>query len=145
MIRQSATIFAGLDKVDNAQMIQMERLFIAKLVPGFDASTDVPKKIWTTDPIYAGARSAVEEIWQGIQDWNEILWSAHAVYDATFGQFVRREFFQRLATVYGDTLDALLHRAVADLLPDHARRNRRPVRLFSSPTIRSSALTTARF
>ncbi|MDJ0448375.1 aromatic/alkene monooxygenase hydroxylase subunit beta [Methylocystis sp. JR02] len=102
-IRQSAT-FAGLDKVDNAQMIQMERLFIAKLVPGFDASTDVPKKIWTTDPIYAGARSAVEEIWQGIQDWNEILWAGHAVYDATFGQFARREFFQRLATVYGDTL-----------------------------------------
>jgi methane monooxygenase component A beta chain len=103
VIRQTA-VFAGFDKVDNAQMIQMERLFIAKLVPGFDASTDVPKKIWTTDPIYAGARSAVEEIWQGIQDWNEILWAGHAVYDATFGQFVRREFFQRLATVYGDTL-----------------------------------------
>jgi methane monooxygenase component A beta chain len=102
-IRQSAT-FAGFDKVDNAQMIQMERLFIAKLVPGFDASTDVPKKIWTTDPIYAGARAAVEEIWQGIQDWNEILWAGHCVYDALFGQFVRREFFQRLATVYGDTL-----------------------------------------
>ena len=71
-IRQSA-IFASLDKVDNAQMIQMERPFIAKLVPGFDASTDVPKKIWTTDPVYAGARVAIEEIWQGIQDRNEIL------------------------------------------------------------------------
>lgn len=103
VIRQSAT-FAGLDKVDNAQMIQMERLFIAKLVPGFDASTDIPKKLWTSDSIYAGARSTVEHIWQGIQDWNEILWATHGVYDALFGQFARREFFQRLATVYGDTL-----------------------------------------
>lgn len=34
----------GLDKVDNAQMIQLERTFLAKLVPGFPESTDEPKK-----------------------------------------------------------------------------------------------------
>jgi methane monooxygenase component A beta chain len=43
-------------------------------------------------------------VWQGIQDWNEILWGVHAVYDSIFGQFVRREFFGRMAAHYGDSL-----------------------------------------
>ncbi len=45
-----------------------------------------------------------KRLWQGIQDWNEILWSVHGVYDAIFGQFVRRDFFGRLASHYGDNL-----------------------------------------
>lgn len=96
--------FIGLDKVDNAQMIQMERTFLAKVVPGFPESTDVPKKEWTQGEIYRGAREAVQDIWQATYDWNEILWSCHMVYDPLFGQFVRREFFQRLSSYYGDTL-----------------------------------------
>jgi methane monooxygenase component A beta chain len=102
-IRSSAT-FAGFDKIDSAQMIQLERNFLAKIVPGFPESTDGPKQVWLKDPVYAGAREAVEGIWQGIQDWNEILWSAHGVYDPLFGQFVRREFFGRLAPLFGDSL-----------------------------------------
>lgn len=102
-IRSSAT-FAGFDKVDSAQMIQLERNFLAKIVPGFPESTDGPKQVWLKDPVYVGARETVEGIWQGIQDWNEILWSAHGVYDPLFGQFVRREFFGRLAPLFGDSL-----------------------------------------
>ena len=34
VIRQTAGL-RGFDKVDNAQMIQIERIFIAKMVPGF--------------------------------------------------------------------------------------------------------------
>ncbi len=102
-IRSSAT-FAALDKVDNAQMIQLERNFLSKLVPGFPESTEGPKKVWTTDPIFKGARETVEEAWQGIQDFNEILWAVHGVYDPLFGQFARREFFGRLAANYGDNL-----------------------------------------
>nr|WP_244500417.1 methane monooxygenase [Methyloceanibacter methanicus] len=102
-IRSSAT-FAALDKVDSAQMIQLERVFLAKCVPGFPESTDGPKKVWLTDPIYKSARLTVEEMWQGIQDFNEILWAVHGVYDPIFGQFTRREFFNRLASHYGDSL-----------------------------------------
>ena len=94
----------GFDKVDNAQMIQLERTFLAKLVPGFPESTDEPKKEWTQGAIYKGARETVEDIWQATYDWNEILWSGHMVYDAIFGQFVRREFFLRLSSYYSDNL-----------------------------------------
>lgn len=94
----------GFDKVDNAQMIQLERTFLAKLVPGFPESTDEPKREWTQGAIYKGARETVQDIWQATYDWNEILWSCHMVYDPLFGQFVRREFFQRLSSYYGDTL-----------------------------------------
>jgi methane monooxygenase component A beta chain len=96
--------FAALDKVDNAQMIQLQRSFIAKLVPGLDDSTHAPKQTWLTDPVYNGARSLVQEVWQGIQDFNEILWVVHNVYDPLFGNFARREFFQRIAPHFGDSL-----------------------------------------
>lgn len=103
VIRVSST-FWGFDKNDLAQMIQLEREFLAKIVPGFDESTAVPKAEWTTGTVYQGARLAVEAIWQDIFDWNESLFAVHAVYDALFGQFVRREFFQRLAPRFGDNL-----------------------------------------
>jgi methane monooxygenase component A beta chain len=102
-IRSSAT-FAALDKVDNAQMIQLERNFLSKVVPGFPESTEGPKKVWLTDPIYKGARETVELLWQDIQDFNEILWAVHGVYDPIFGQFARGEFFSRLSAHYGDNL-----------------------------------------
>ncbi len=102
-IRSTAT-FAALDKVDSAQIIQLERNFLAKVVPGFPESTEGPKKVWLSDPIYKSARETVEEFWQGIQDFNEILWAVHGVFDPLFGQFARREFFGRLASHYGDTL-----------------------------------------
>ncbi|WP_020174570.1 aromatic/alkene monooxygenase hydroxylase subunit beta [Methyloferula stellata] len=102
-IRSTAT-FAALDKVDCAQMIQLERNFLAKVVPGFPESTEGPKNIWLSDPIYKSARTTVEEFWQGIQDFSEILWAVHGVYDPLFGQFARREFFGRMAAHYGDSL-----------------------------------------
>jgi len=102
-LRQSIAMI-GFDKVDNAQMIQLERTFLAKLVPGFPESTDEPKREWTQGAIYKGARETVQDIWQATYDWNEILWACHMVYDPLFGQFVRREFFQRLSSYYGDTL-----------------------------------------
>ncbi|MDD5034390.1 MAG: aromatic/alkene monooxygenase hydroxylase subunit beta [Methylococcaceae bacterium] len=102
-IRVTAT-FVAFDKNDNAQMIQLERTFLAKIIPGFPESTDEPKKEWTQGSVYRGARETVEQIWQSTYDWNEILFATHMIYDPLFGQFVRREFFQRLASYYGDSL-----------------------------------------
>jgi methane monooxygenase component A beta chain len=101
---RSTAMFAAFDKGDVAQMIQLEKVFIAKLVPDFDESTEASKALWTKDPIYSAARETVEQVWQSIQDHHEILWSVHAVIDPIFGQYVRREFFQRVAPYYGDNL-----------------------------------------
>lgn len=96
--------FWGFDKIDLAQMIQLERGFLAKLVPGFDESTAVPKAEWTTGKVYQGARISIEGIWQDVFDFNESVFAVHAIHDALFGQFVRREFFLRLAPRFGDNL-----------------------------------------
>ncbi len=102
-LRMSSAMI-GLDKVDNAQMIQAERTFLSKLVPGFPESTDIPKQEWTQGAIFKGARELVQDIWQATYDWNEILFSGHMICDPIFGQFVRREFFLRLSSYYGDNL-----------------------------------------
>lgn len=98
------SVNSALDKVDIAQMVQLERSFLAKIVPGFPESTDEPREEWLKGEVYKGAREAVENIWQSIYDWNESLLAAHLVYDPLFGQFVRRETFQRLAPRFGDNL-----------------------------------------
>lgn len=95
---------AGFDKVDGAQMIQLARNALAKIVPGFPESTEGSKKEWTGGAVYKGAREAVEGIWQEIYDWNESLYACHMVFDPLFGQFVRREFFLGNAPKFGDSL-----------------------------------------
>lgn len=95
---------AGFDKNDAGQMIQMERILLGKIFPDFDPSLAVAKQAWTQDALWRPAREFVEHIWMGVYDWVEQLWAIHGIYDHLFGQFVRREFFQRLAGLYGDTL-----------------------------------------
>jgi hypothetical protein len=101
---RSTYAFAALDKVDNTQMAQLVRTFIAKLVPGYSDSPAPGKQEWTHGKAYKSARETVEVIWQDTYDWNEIAFAAHSVYDPLFGQLLRREFFQRLAPAYGDSL-----------------------------------------
>lgn len=95
---------AGFDKNDAAQMIQMERLLIGKIFDDFDPSLTAAKQAWTEDALWKPAREFVENIWMDVYDWVEQLWAIHGIYDHIFGQFVRREFFQRLAGIHGDTL-----------------------------------------
>jgi len=95
---------AGFDKNDAAQMIQTQRVFLNKILPSFPADPANAKDVWLTDPIYADARKTVEELWQDTYDWAESIWSVHGVFDPIFGQFVRREFFSRIAPRYGDNL-----------------------------------------
>lgn len=94
----------GFDKNDAAQMIQMQRVFLSKLDEDFDPDLAEAKDMWMNDPMWQGARSTVQELWQETMDWVEGIWACHAVYDAIFGQYVRREVFQRVAPAYGDTL-----------------------------------------
>lgn len=96
--------FSGFDKNDQAQMIQTERVLLGKLNSDFDPSMVAPKSQWMTNPMWKPARELVETVWQETFDWSEQLWAIHSVYDDIFGQFVRREFFQRVAGIHGDTL-----------------------------------------
>ena len=95
---------SGFDKNDAAQMIQTERVLLAKNFPGFDPSLADGKAQWMSSPTWAPARSFVETVWGDTYDWCEQLWAIHCIYDEIFGQFVRREFFQRVASIHGDTL-----------------------------------------
>jgi methane monooxygenase component A beta chain len=95
---------SGFDKNDAAQMIQLERVLLAKNFPGFDPSLSEAKDRWTKATLWRPARETVETVWGDTYDWCEQLWAIHCVYDDLFGQFVRREFFQRLAAIHGDTL-----------------------------------------
>jgi hypothetical protein len=53
---RTAVSTAAFDKLDNAQMIQMEKLFLAKLMPeGFNADIEHAKNFWLTSPLYAAA------------------------------------------------------------------------------------------
>ncbi|MDI4655144.1 MULTISPECIES: methane monooxygenase [Xanthobacter] len=94
----------AFDKNDAAQMVQTERVFLSKQIENFDADLVRAKEVWTKSPIYAGIREAVERLWGDTYDWGEILWASHAIIDAIYGQFVRREFFQRIAPAYGDNI-----------------------------------------
>lgn len=96
--------FAAFHKDDSAQMPQYERVFLAKQIEGFSAEMDRPKSVWTKSAIYAPIREAVEQVWGDTYDWVEILWAAHGVIDPIFGQFLRREFWQAEAPLYGDSI-----------------------------------------
>ncbi|MDD2877283.1 MAG: hypothetical protein PHZ23_08640 [Acidiphilium sp.] len=95
---------SGFDKDDAAQMIQTQRVLLGKIFPDFDESLGDAKKSWTEAAMWKPAREFVEHIWGEVYDWGEQLWAIHGVHDHIFGQFVRREFFQRLAGIHGDTL-----------------------------------------
>jgi len=94
----------GFDKNDAAQMVQTQRVFINKILPSFPADLDSAKHMWMQLPVYSKMRETVQELWQGTYDWAEIIWSVHGVFDPIVGQFMRREFFSRLAPLYGDNL-----------------------------------------
>ncbi|MDD4868761.1 MAG: hypothetical protein PHQ28_17135, partial [Mycobacterium sp.] len=99
---------AGFDKNDAGQMIQMERVLLGKIYPDFDPGLATAKRAWTQDALWKPAREFVEHIWADTYDWVEQLWAIHGIYDHIFGQFVRREFFQRVAGIHGDTLTPII-------------------------------------
>ncbi len=94
----------GFDKNDASQMVQTQRVFTHNILHTFPAHLDNAKDLWMNDPVYAKTRDTVQELWQGTFDWAEIIWSVHGVFDPIVGQFMRREFFSRLAPLYGDNL-----------------------------------------
>lgn len=95
---------AAFDKNDAGQMIQTQRVLLSKVFPDFDPGLSQASQAWTQGDVWKPARQFVEHIWADTYDWVEQLWAMHAIHDHIFGQFVRREFFQRVAGVHSDTL-----------------------------------------
>lgn len=97
-----AGVTGGLDHLDTSQMIQAEKVYFAQVVEGFSEDVAPAKAAWLTDPVFRGARTAVEKIWAESYDPIETLFAIYMVYDPLFGRFARSEYFYRLAGLSND-------------------------------------------
>lgn len=114
-IIRTATCTAAFDLLDNSQMIQMQRLYLSKLMPdSFKADCDSSKEMWEKDAIYAPAIKMVDELWDRTSDHGEIMFVIFMMHEALYGRFVREIFMASYAPLFGDTLSALF-------LPDMKR------------------------
>jgi len=105
---RTAVSTAAFDKLDNAQMIQMEKLFLAKLMPeGFNADIEHAKNFWLTSPLYAPALNLIEEVWSEVPDHCEVLFAMFMIHDPLYGVCVRNEFMEKTCGIFGDTLTHL--------------------------------------
>lgn len=94
----------AFDKNDAAQLVQTQRVFMHKLVPELSDELAGPKELWLKSPLFRGARETVEELWSGTYDHMEAIWAIYGIYEPIVGQYIRREFFQRVGPYFGDTL-----------------------------------------
>jgi hypothetical protein len=99
---RAAIVTTALDYLDNAQMIQAEKVFLDQVSPHARADIAPSKQLWLHDPTWAGSRNVVEEIWGSSFDHIEILFAIHVVHEPLFGRFVREEFFSKAAALHGD-------------------------------------------
>lgn len=97
-----AVATGALDHLDTAQMIQAQKMYLAQVHEGFSEEIAPSKETWLTDPVYRGARAAVEAMWGECYDPLETMFAMYMVYEPLFGRFARREFFYRQAGIHGD-------------------------------------------
>jgi hypothetical protein len=99
-----AVTTGALDHLDTAQMIQAEKMYLAEVRGDVSADVAPAKETWLTDPVFRGARQAVERLWGESYDPVETLFGIYMVYEPLFGRFARRELFFRHAGLHGDSL-----------------------------------------
>lgn len=97
-----AVVTGGLDHLDTSQMILAEKVYFSQVVEDFSEEVAPAKEAWLGDPVFRGARSAVEQIWAESYDPIETLFALYMVYDPLFGRFARNEYFYRLAGLSND-------------------------------------------
>lgn len=103
-VMRVAIITGALDHLDNAEMIQAVKVALAQVVEGFSPEVGPSKEIWLGDPVYKGARAAVEKVWGQTYDFLEAMFAIYMVYEPLFGSFARQQFFSRAAAAHGDLL-----------------------------------------
>lgn len=103
-VLRQAVITGAIDHLDNAEMIQAEKVFLSKNVDGFSADVAPARDFWLSDPAYRTARGVVEQLWGDVYDHIEILFAIFMVHEPLFSRFARQQFFHRLAPMHGDQL-----------------------------------------
>lgn len=103
-VLRQAVITGAIDHLDNAEMIQAEKVFLSKNVEGFSEEVAPAREFWLSDPSYRGARGIVERLWGDVYDHIEILFATFMVHEPLFGRFARQQFFHRMAPMHGDQL-----------------------------------------
>ncbi|AFM20509.1 Methane/Phenol/Toluene Hydroxylase (plasmid) [Mycolicibacterium chubuense NBB4] len=103
-VLRQAVITGAIDHLDNAEMIQAEKVFLSKNVDGFSEDVAPAREFWLSDPVYRTARGIVERLWGEVYDHIEIIFATFMVHEPLFGRFARQQFFHRLAPMHGDQL-----------------------------------------
>jgi methane monooxygenase component A beta chain/propane monooxygenase small subunit len=111
-------VFEAADKVRHLQDVVYYSFELAEAFPGFDDSGCADA--WANDPIWQGARKAVEFIIASY-DWMEVVVAINLCMDRLFGELAKVEYFSRFAAANGDTVTPII---IASSEADTARTMR---------------------
>jgi methane monooxygenase component A beta chain/propane monooxygenase small subunit len=98
-------VFEAADKLRHLQDVVYYSFELAEAFPGFDDS-GCPEA-WQTDPLWQGARAAVEHI-IALNDWMEVVVATNLCFDRLFGELVKVEYFSRFAAANGDVVTPII-------------------------------------
>lgn len=99
-----AVITGAMDHLDNAEMIQAEKVYLANAMDRFSPEMAPATAVWTSDPVYVGARHNVERMMASVYDHMEAIFAIFMVHEPLFGRYARQQYFQRAAAFHGDQL-----------------------------------------
>lgn len=105
-VLRQAVVTGAMDELDNAEMIQAEKIFLSKNVEGLSADVAPAREFFLNDPTYRGTRALTERLWGQVYDHIEVLFATYMVYKPLFGRFARQQYFHRVAPWHGDHLTA---------------------------------------
>ncbi len=111
-------VFEAGDKLRHLQDVVYYSFELAEAFPGFD-DTGV-HEAWMTDPLWQGARKAIENIIASY-DWMEVIVAANLCFDRLFGELAKVEYFSRFAAASGDVVTPII---IASSEADTARTQR---------------------
>jgi hypothetical protein len=101
---RAAVVTSALDFLDNAQVIQAEKVYLAQVSPHARAEVAPSRALWLEHPGWRGARAVIEELWGRTHDHIELLFALHVLHEPLFGRLIRHELFTRVAGRHGDLL-----------------------------------------
>jgi len=111
-------VFEAGDKLRHLQDVVYYSFELADAFPGFDDSG--VGATWTGDPLWQGARKAVENI-IAVNDWMEVVVATNLCFDRLFGELAKVEYFSRFAAANGDVVTPII---IASSEADAARTQR---------------------
>ena len=111
-------VFEAGDKLRHLQDVVYYSFELAEAFPGFDDSG--VHEAWNSDPLWQGARKAVENI-IALYDWMEVIVATNLCFDRLFGELAKVEYFSRFAAANGDVVTPII---IASSEADSSRTQR---------------------